>query len=138
MEMIHIAYTEPDELDISSTPGNFVKLNEALAELFSSSKSELVVWAETTFDPSPYRHVIPKLVIRKTEGPIAVSVRDLDELVIECSESALKALMSFFRFDAGARYPEHHHFEFYEGSPVIHRNSIPVVISLTRDGELAT
>ncbi|HEX9658254.1 MAG TPA: hypothetical protein VGB89_15225 [Bacteroidota bacterium] len=128
--MIQISFTEPYELDISSTVENFIKLRESLSELLHSSRDELVVFAETEFDPAPYTHSIPKLVFRKVDGPAKVEVREFKEVIISGSASALDALSSFFTFERDATFPHHNHFEYYEGNPVIHPESIPIIVSI--------
>ena len=131
--MIQIRYSDSCELDIASSPRGYAEIAAAIADLTSSTKDELMFQAETQFDPTPYEHKIPTLIIRRSHGPILVQVKNLSEVVISGSADALDAMRSSLKFADDSQFPDHRHFEYFEGHPIIDPESIPIVFSVAKE-----
>lgn len=111
---------------------------DAIQEMIESAQKSILFNANTEFDPAPYDSVIPTLKIQIGAGPTKVSVTD-EELLVEGAPIHLTSLLASLRcFWPTAQFPDHTHFEYFEGCDWISPDSIPLVISIRelRDADL--
>lgn len=85
--------------------------------------------ADIRIDPTPYERRLALLDVSVTNGPVRVTVDD-DRLCIVGDKDCLGTIASFFDFEDSASSGEHSHCEWYEGSEIIDRESIPLVVSV--------
>lgn len=127
--MIKIAYTPPNELEISGSQSDMSKIQSYLLTLSENSYPDYAISADHQFDPSPYKKALSSLRIGIASGPTKITVIGA-EMIIKGSVASLAVLASYFDFDKDDFAGTHNHHEYFEGNTYIHPASIPVVIRI--------
>jgi hypothetical protein len=128
--MIEIRYSAPNEVDISGTVDELQFVRREILNLTQSDASQIIIDADSDIDPAPYKSVLSKLIILKTDCSTKVSLKDEKEIQVEGSPDCLAGLASFFDFNLDDGKGAHSHYEYYEGNQWIAPDSMPLVISV--------
>jgi len=127
--MTKIVYTPPDELYISGSISEIAKIRTKLLSLSDGTVNEIIVEAETDFDPSPYKKALNIIKGNVTGGPIKISVVN-DVVIVEGSKESFDTFSSYFDFDVNDKSGSHRHHEYFEGDSYVLPNSVPMVIGI--------
>ncbi len=115
------------ELEFSGTPGELRSFGGRIAELSAGESVEISL--EGDGDPSPYDKYLLAACVMVTNGLLLISVES-DRLVVDGSPDALSQFAGFFDFPDDTVTGYHVHHEPAEWQPLIHQNSMPLVISV--------
>jgi hypothetical protein len=128
--MIRIRYSAPSDLEISGSAADLETIRHGLLGLLVlPAQHEIQFEADTQCDPRPYMNVIPKLIIRKGQGPTRVTAENYS-VQIAGSIDSLDAFASFLDFESTAIPGSHTHYEYYDDNPYISPDSVPLVIAI--------
>ena len=126
--MIRIAYTSPNELDISGSGQDLKAVRCGILDVSQRTTETCSIIADTKFDPYPYSNALASIRIEVSKEPVCISVVDND-VVVSGSESNLEVFASFFDLDDSAPEGCHLHHEYHEGNEWVHKYSVPLVIT---------
>jgi hypothetical protein len=86
--------------------------------------------SNSVFDPHPYERAIPTLEVRKTVGPVRVSIADSSILLLEGGSENILRFMSWFDVPQDSRSGWHRHFDSLDGSPFVAKDCLDVVVGV--------
>lgn len=133
--MIRIRYSSAPfaELEIEASNAEWLELRKRFHEFCNGQESAIEVFADLSFDPSPYQAVLSKLSVRKTANRFVLRV----EGVILCLSGAERHLQMFaesFPWDVEHCSPiaYHVHFDRAGREDCISEESLDIVLALKR------
>lgn len=115
------------ELELSGTVSELRSFRERVAGLSAGERAEISL--EVDGEASPYDRYLLAACVTATEGLLRLSVES-DRLVVDGSLEALIQFASSFDFPDDTETGYHVHCEPAEWHPLIHPNSMPLVISV--------
>jgi len=118
-------------LEVEGTRDDLEGLRARILEVALAGRGEMIVAAESDYDPKPYTAVLEGAVIRAGAGPTMVAI-DGTRLSFSASSENLRRLASFIAVPEGAKEGWHSHYEYFSGNEFIMPNSEPLVFSLRR------
>jgi hypothetical protein len=128
--MIRISYSAPNDLEIAGSATDLEVIRHRLIGLLAlPTQHEIRFEADIQFDPQPYTSAIPKLIIRKGQGPTKVTA-EKSSVQVAGSIDSLSAFASFLDFESEAMPGSHSHYEYYDGNPYISSDSVPLVVAI--------
>jgi hypothetical protein len=135
--MLRIRYGAPTaEIDLEGSRQDLLDLQIAILKILKSGRAELLVPADTSFDPSPYDAVVCAIsVVVSTADKGRVTVSD-DHLLVVGPERMLRNFAANLPCNAspprsGLQY--HVHYDRISFEDCLDENSMHLVISLRNE-----
>jgi len=122
----------PGEVDIRGAAGDLRRVREQVLSFLESSETVLAIRNPgAVFDPHPYEQAIPAIEVRKTLGPVKVSIASQSVLLVEGTPENILRFMSWFDVPQDAQRGWHNHFDCLDDSPFVAKDCLDVVVGVT-------
>jgi hypothetical protein len=134
---MYILYSPPGDPMLLDCLEGMATTHQRLLDFLSSSKSEIVLTAETAGSLAPHETFLSGLRIRKTDGPINLEMSSDSYLSLSGSPQNLSLYVAYFKFE-GTEDGNHHHPEYVleNGEPrrgYLTPSSLSLIIEVNSD-----
>jgi hypothetical protein len=125
---MNLRHTPPRDLELAGSREELIALSKVI-EVTAKSGAQRSIPIPLA-DPFPFHRALSHLVIVPAEGPVMISIQG-DDVHITGAARNMERFASQLAFEAGARQTLRN-FEWFPGNDFVAKDSIPMVISVTR------
>ena len=125
---------EPKGVDVSGTLSELANVASEIDGVASSAKAFVEVVGETDGSPAPYDRLLACMRVTSGNGPVRISEHPQGVLHVTGGSQELAALESYFLFGPDATRGAHNHYEYFPGNEYVTADSLPLVVSVTVEG----
>lgn len=126
---MRVYFSDHSDPMITDTVAGLNAIASRIKDFLESDDFELFIKAEDSGSPEPYDKLLSGVRLKKSNGPIMVSLHQ-NGLHVTGSLENLKTWGSYFKFSLKATEGDHHHPEYVQRKEYISPASLSVIIEV--------